>query len=211
MVNSSTSVSPWPVPDVPSATELRGRHVTLERLTADNADEVVAAIGREDTFRLGWGGGMAAATNDPHRFRAFLDGYLPGLNGAGISYLVRRDGECVGTTSVGDFEPARERCHLGWTAYHPQVRGTAVNPETKLLVLGSLFDHGWGRVRIQADVINEPSRRAIQKLGATFEGIVRRDQRRADGSWRDAAVFSIIVDDWPRVRAGLEERLRRFS
>jgi RimJ/RimL family protein N-acetyltransferase len=82
-----------------------------------------------------------------------------------------------------------------------------VNPEAKLLLLGAAFEHGFGRVKIQADVLNSRSRAAIAKLGATFEGIVRRDRPRADGSWRDSAVFSVIVDDWPAVQAGLRERV----
>jgi len=98
-----------------------------------------------------------------------------------------------------------------WTAYDPRVWGTAVNAEAKLLLLGLAFDHGFGRVKIQADSLNERSRAAIGGIGATFEGIVRRDIPRADGSWRDSAVFSIIRDDWPRVRAGLEQRLERHG
>jgi RimJ/RimL family protein N-acetyltransferase len=82
-----------------------------------------------------------------------------------------------------------------------------VNPEAKLLMLTEAFDHGFGRVRLQADDRNDRSRAAIVRLGATFEGIVRRDKRRADGSWRDTALFSIIVDEWPSVREGLERRL----
>jgi RimJ/RimL family protein N-acetyltransferase len=86
--------------------------------------------------------------------------------------------------------------------------GTAVNPESKLLLLEHAFDTcGFGRVKIQTDVINARSRAAILKLGATFEGITRRDVRRADGSWRDSAVHSILVDEWPTVRAGLRARL----
>jgi N-acetyltransferase len=87
------------------------------------------------------------------------------------------------------------------------VWGTAVNPEAKLLMLEVAFDSGFGRVKLQADARNARSRAAIAKLGATFEGIVRRDQRRADGTWRDTAVFSILADEWPAVRDGLRARL----
>ena len=66
---------------------------------------------------------------------------------------------------------------------------------------------GFGRVKLQTDVVNARSRAAILKLGATFEGITRRDVRRPDGSWRDSAVHSILVDEWPTVRAGLLTRL----
>ena len=76
-------------------------------------------------------------------------------------------------------------------------------------MLAEAFDNGFGRVKLQADVLNERSRAAILKLGATFEGVARRDRRRADGSWRGSAIYSILADEWPDVRAGLEARLAR--
>ena len=89
----------------------------------------------------------------------------------------------------------------------PRGGGTAVNPETELLLLGLACDNGFGRVKLQADAVNARSRAAIERLGARFEGVLRRVQRRPDGSWRDTAVYSILADEWPAVRAGLEERL----
>ena len=86
-----------------------------------------------------------------------------------------------------------------------------MNPEAKLLLLGLAFDHGFGRVKLQADALNDRSRAAILKLGAQFEGIARRHKPRADGSWRDSAVYAVIVDDWPSVRAGLEARLAAWG
>ena len=85
--------------------------------------------------------------------------------------------------------------------------GTAVNAEAKLLLLGLAFDSGFGRVKIQADERNERSRAAIARLGATFEGLLRRNQKRADGTWRTTALFSVIIDDWAEVRTGLQARL----
>jgi len=81
-----------------------------------------------------------------------------------------------------------------------EPRATAVNAEVTLLLLGFAFEHGFGRVKIQADALNERSRAAIGGIGATSEGIVRGDLPEADGSWRDSAVFSTIVADWPTGR-----------
>ncbi|GAA6525197.1 GNAT family protein [Intrasporangium sp. DVR] len=117
-------------------------------------------------------------------------------------------GTVVGTTSLGDVDTEREHVHLGWTMYGSRWWGTAVNPEAKFLLLAHAFETcGFGRVKLQTDVVNARSRAAIVKLGATFEGITRRDVRRPDGSWRDSAVHSILVDEWPQVRAGLRRRL----
>ena len=81
--------------------------------------------------------------------------------------------------------------------------GTQVNPECKLLLLGHAFDCGFGRVKIQTDAVNQRSQAAIAKLGATREGVLRRHTRRADGSFRDSVVFSVLRDEWPAVRDGL--------
>ena len=193
---------------VPEAIE--GRFIRLEPLEQQHLPALFAAIGHPVVFAGGYGGG-------PHGYRdteaAFIDWAQDYYQwGEGNCYAVivvggPHDGVVVGTTTLGDFDLADEAAHIGWTAYDPRVWGTAVNPEAKLLLLELAFSHGFGRVKIQADTLNERSKAAIAGLGATFEGIVRRDKPRADGSWRDSAVFSIIVDDWPRVRAGLERRL----
>ena len=82
-----------------------------------------------------------------------------------------------------------------------------MNAETKRLLLGTAFDHGFERVKLQADVLNERSRAAILRLGARFEGVLRHTQRRADGTWRDTAVYSILREEWPGVRDALDERI----
>jgi len=116
-------------------------------------------------------------------------------------------GTVVGTSSLGDVDVVNERVHLGWTMYHSSVWGTQVNPECKLLLLGHAFDCGFGRVKIQTDAVNQRSQAAIAKLGAVREGVLRRHSRRADGTFRDTVVFSVVREEWPAVRAGLEQRL----
>lgn len=118
----------------------------------------------------------------------------------------------VGSSSLGDIDLVREHAHLGWTFYGTPWWGTTVNPEAKLLLLGHAFETcGFGRVKIQTDAVNTRSRAAIDRLGAVFEGVTRRDVRRADGSWRDTAVYSVLVDEWPSVREGLLARLEGWS
>ncbi|KAB1644403.1 MULTISPECIES: GNAT family N-acetyltransferase [unclassified Pseudoclavibacter] len=198
-----TAISPLPQ-------HLLGHRIRLDPLTEQDLPALHAAIGRPEIFADGYGGGAANYHADLPSFIEWARGYYPWR--VGLPFVVRvldgpDDGHVIGTSSLTDFELHKERLHLGWTAYHPHVWGTSVNAETKLLLLSLAFDHGFGRVRIQADARNEHSRRAILKLGATFEGISRRDQPRADGSWRDAAIFSIVAADWPRVREGLQARV----
>lgn len=186
-------------------TALEGYGVRLEPYEPEHLPGLTAALGRPEVFAGGWGGGPAGArTGD--EFAAWLPTYLP--VGRAHVYVVRDAlGTIIGTSTVLDLNPAAESAHVGYTAYAPEVWATSVNPACKLLLLGHLFEHGYGRVKLQADVLNARSRAGIEKLGAQFEGIARRDAQRADGSWRDAAVYAVTVDDWPAVRAGLERRL----
>jgi RimJ/RimL family protein N-acetyltransferase len=198
----------------PDRSPLIGDYIRLDPLERADLPALFSAIARPEVFAGGFGGGPEGYTGDPERFAAFAETYFAW--DASNVHAVRlvggdHDGLLVGTTTLGDFELAQEHAHIGWTAYDPRVWGTAVNAEAKLLLLATAFDNGFGRVKLQADVRNERSRAAIAKLGATFEGIVRRDRLRADGTWRDSAVFSVIVDEWPVVRAGLEARVASFG
>ena len=193
---------------------LQGRYISLEPLSPSHADELYDAIGHPSVFAGGYGGGPAGFQPTREGFREFVARYYPWTTG--ITYGARMvggsaAGRLVGTSTLSDFDETREHAHIGWTAWSPTVWSSAVNPEAKLLMLGEAFDHGFGRVKLQADALNSRSRAAILKLGATFEGIVRRDMLRADATWRDSAVYSITIDDWPSVRSSLQKRLERFD
>ena len=194
----------------PAARVLEGQYIRLAPLTIEQLPELYAAIGSPTVFAGGWGGGPAGYRATEADFVEFGRGHFVWETGnVYAARLVGGDDDAVivGTSTLGDFDLALEHAHIGWTAWDPRVWGTAVNPEAKLLMLGEAFDHGFGRVKLQADALNSRSRAAILRLGATFEGVVRRDRPRADGSWRDTAVYSITIDDWPRVQAGLLARL----
>ncbi|WP_316306452.1 GNAT family N-acetyltransferase [Clavibacter michiganensis] len=194
---------------VPAPAPLIGTPVRLDPLTPDHLPALRAAIAHPAVFAGGFGGGSAGLRTDPAEFDAWARGYFrwDDLPCAVILVGGPHDGELVGTTSLTELDTRRERAHLGWTAYDPRVWGTVVNAEAKRLLLGLAFDAGFGRVKLQADARNAHSRAAILKLGATFEGVCRRDQLRADGTWRDAAIHSILADEWPAVRAGLDARI----
>lgn len=194
----------------PPRRELTGRHIRLVPLEEAQLPALFRAIGAPEVFASGYGGGPAGYRDTEAGFIEFARGYYDRT--ANNVYGVWLPGDkLVGTSTLGDFHEVHEHAHIGWTAYHPGVWASPVNPEAKLLLLGEAFDHGFGRVKLQADAMNARSRRAIAKLGATFEGITRRDRLRADGTWRDTAVFSILADEWPGVRAGLVARLAAFG
>lgn len=110
----------------------------------------------------------------------------------------------VGTSSYLDVSARDARLEIGSTAYTPAVWGSAVNPETKLLLLGLAFEKlGVGRVQMKTDARNVRSQNAIIRLGAVYEGTLRRHQRRRDGTLRDSMFFSILAAEWPTVREKL--------
>jgi RimJ/RimL family protein N-acetyltransferase len=120
----------------------------------------------------------------------------------------RHAGTIVGWSSYLEISPNDARLEIGNTAYDPAVWGSVVNPECKLLLLGYAFDElQMGRVQLKTDIRNHRSQAAIARLGAHYEGVLRRYQRRADGTVRDTVMFSITAEDWPEVRRSLEDRV----
>jgi N-acetyltransferase len=196
----------------PDGRSLAGDIVRLDRLVASDIDSLYAAIGSEQVYAGGFGGGPAAMPTSAEHMR---ETWIPAA-AKRFAYVVRlasdselgAEGTVVGTSSLADVDLHNERAHLGYTGYAPAVWGTKVNPAAKLLLLQHAFeDCGFGRVKIQTGLANTRSQAAIAKLGATREGVLRRHMKLADGSWRDTVVFSILADEWPDVRKGLQQRI----
>lgn len=118
-------------------------------------------------------------------------GALPWVVRARHSSAGAPAGSVLGTSSYLDVSDLDARLEIGSTAYTPQVWGTAVNPDTKAVLLAHAFEVlGMGRVQLKTDVRNTRSQAAITRLGASYEGTLRRYQRRADGTVRDTVLFS---------------------
>lgn len=197
----------------PTGSSLIGRFVRLDPVRAEDAEGLHPVYADPVAYTQGYV--MAAPPPHLDATRALVASAVAARASGRTAYTVRltgagglgEEGTVVGTSSLGDVEVTHERVHLGWTMYGSRWWGTQVNPECKLLLLGHAFDCGFGRVKIQTDAVNERSQAATAKLGATREGVLRRHTRRADGTFRDTVVFSVLRDEWPAVRAGLEQRL----
>jgi RimJ/RimL family protein N-acetyltransferase len=124
---------------------------------------------------------------------------------------VLADGEVVGMSSYLNIDRANAVTEIGGTYYRPDVRGGAVNPAAKRLLLTHAFDGGARRVQFKVDALNARSRAAVLRLGAAQEGILRQDRVTWTGRIRDTAVFSILAEEWPKVRATLDARLADFA
>lgn len=201
------------IPCLPTGKSLIGSIVRLDPAATGDARSLFAALDDPRVYAKAFHGGLRPTA--PSDVAAWVD---VAQSTGRTMYTVRLvaetplgpAGTVVGTTSLGDADLAHRRIHLGWTAYAPAMWGTAVNPECKLLLLSHAFeDCGFERVKIQTDAINDRSQAAIAKLGAVREGVLRHHQRRADGSWRDTVVFSILAGEWPAVRARLAGRIAR--
>ena len=196
---------------LPTGQPLVGPVVRLDASVPDDAAPLFAALDDERVYAKAYNGGHRPES------AAELAGWIVAAGREGRAmYTARLAADCelgpagsvVGTSSLGDASLIHRRIHLGWTAYAPAAWGTAINPACKLLLLGHAFDDcGFERVKIQTDSINVRSQAAIAKLGATREGVLRHHQRRADGSWRDTVVFSILAAEWPAVRDRLRQRI----
>lgn len=185
---------------------LENAFVQLEPFDESNKDAVRAALDHDPDA---WDG-MVTAAYGLH-FDAWWDAAIAAMRSQSrIAYAVRRksDGEIVGTSSLYEIKPEHLRCELGSTFYRPDARGGAVNPATKLLLLDHAFGHGMVRVEIITDALNVVSQSAIRKLGAVYEGRLRKHKRTWTGRMRDTEMFAIIDSDWLSVRAGLESRLQ---
>ena len=120
--------------------------------------------------------------------------------------LVRPDGSLAGTSRFLDVREYDASLEIGWTMLFADARATYVNGRAKALMIGRAFDAGFARVQLKTDARNARSRAAIAAIGATYEGTLRSYQRRADGTVRDSAMFSITAAEWAAVRRALDAR-----
>ncbi len=141
-------------------------------------------------------------------FRVYMEKTLAMPGRLPFATVLRETGKAVGTTSYFDIRPEHRGLEIGHTWIATPYQGTQVNPEAKYLMLRHAFeDLGAMRVQLKTDGRNLQSQRAMEKLGAQKEGVLRKHVVLPDGYVRDTVMYSITDEDWPKVKAGLEERL----
>ena len=190
----------------PERVVLAGRFVRLEPLDEHHRDDLLAAAAQDPaTFRY-MGADLSVGAD---AWPAYLaDALRPDY--VAWATVDAATGRAVGASRFGDIAPEHGRVEIGWTWIAPSHQRTAVNTEAKLLQLGYAFDQlGATRVALKTDGRNLRSQAAIERLGAQREGTLRRHVRLPDGFIRDTVYFSILAEEWPAVKARLEERLAR--
>jgi RimJ/RimL family protein N-acetyltransferase/nitroimidazol reductase NimA-like FMN-containing flavoprotein (pyridoxamine 5'-phosphate oxidase superfamily) len=186
------SRSPWLV-----AAPMTGRHVMMEQLTPSHVDGLCTALADDEVWR--YLPTVRPQTRD--EMAAHVSGALRSQwLGEQVPWVQRdpHSGEVMGMTSYHDIDPERRSVGIGHTILGRRWWRTGVNTESKLLLLERAFDVlGAERVFWYTDVRNERSQRAIARLGASRDGIIRRHRLRPDGTWRDSVLFAMTADEWP--------------
>jgi RimJ/RimL family protein N-acetyltransferase len=187
---------------------LEGQAGRLEPLTAAHVT-ALSEVGLDPEL-WAWTVSLVRTEDD---MRRYVEAALA-ARAAGTAYpfatVERASGRVVGTTRYCAIEPEHRRLEIGYTFVAPSYQRTAINTEAKYLMLRHAFDVlGMNRVEFKTDVLNTKSRNALLGIGAMEEGVLRAHVITETGRVRDTIYFSILSDEWPRVRDRLEARMRR--
>lgn len=186
---------------------LRGPHASLIPLSADHAGPLAEAARDGELWRL-WYTTVPSPDAMPGEIARRLS-----LHTAGSMLpftVLDATGHAVGMTTYMNVDAVQQRVEIGSTWYAARVQRTAVNTQCKLLLLTHAFvELECIAVELRTHVLNTQSRRAIERLGARLDGILRNHMRMPNGTLRDTAVYSVIQSEWPTVHAHLRWQLER--
>jgi len=188
----------------PKPVTLRGAHVILEPLEARHAADLFEAGGDEAIWRFLPRPPLASVSDSREMVADALESaadrtQLP------FAIVDRSSGKAVGSTRYLDIRRAHRALEVGWTWLGRRYQRTAVNTESKYLLLSHAFEElGAGRVQFQTDGRNVRSQNAIVRLGAKLEGVLRKDKMLWDGHVRDSVLYSVVDSEWPTVKAQLQ-------
>ena len=194
-------------PDILAPVTLRGEHATLVPLALDHHDALCEAVRDGELWQLWY-----TAIPAPERMRAEIERRLALRQQRSMLPFTVLDaaGRVVGMSTYMNIDNAHQRVEIGSTWYAKSAQRTPLNTQCKRLLLAHAFDTlACIAVEFRTHRFNTQSRRAIERLGAQLDGILRSHQRAANGSLRDTAVYSITAAEWPAVRAHLDFQLAR--
>ncbi len=187
---------------------LKGAYVALEPLMHSHVDALQSAVRDGELWQLWY-----ASVPSPDEMARYVDTAIRASTNGEMAFAVRnlKTQQIVGTTRLYNVEPAHKRGLIGYTWYAKSAQGTVINTEAKYLLLQYWFEvQQANAVEFRTHFFNEASRRAIKRLGAKQDGILRSHQILKDGSVRDTVVYSIIASEWPAVRNNLQAKLAKF-
>jgi RimJ/RimL family protein N-acetyltransferase len=187
---------------------LEGHGIRLEPMTGHHTEALAAAVADGQLWELWY-----TAAPKPEETGAYITTALEGLAGGHmLPWIVRElaSGRVVGSTRYHDIVAPIDRVEIGYTWYSQSWQRTHVNTTCKLLLMTHAFQTlGCAVVALRTDRFNVRSQRAIERLGAQKDGVLRHHGVRKDGSPRDTVIYSILAGEWPDVKRNLESRLSR--
>lgn len=189
---------------------LQGKLVKLEPLNRTHFDGLIAAgedsrIWEQLPLPGGWPDGLRRELNNAMLLKSSGQQFP-------FAVLERHTNRVLGSTRLFELLPEHKKLEIGWTWYHPSAWHTGVNTEAKLLLLTHCFEvYGLQRVQLKTRSTNLRSANAIRKIGATFEGTLRKDRMMPDGTPRDTVLFSILDEEWPRVKQNIQKLLAEYT
>jgi RimJ/RimL family protein N-acetyltransferase len=187
---------------------LRSPPVSLEPLARSHLADLVDSVLDGELWKLWY-----TTIPEPDQMGAEIDRRLAlAQEGSMLPFAVmdHHTGRAVGMTTFMHIDPINRRVEIGSTWYRKAVQRTSLNTHCKLLLLEHAFEiRDCIAVEFRTHAFNQQSRRAIERLGAKLDGILRQHQRTANGALRDTCVYSIIASEWPTVKAHLQWQLAR--
>ncbi|MEO9329492.1 GNAT family N-acetyltransferase [Gordonia aurantiaca] len=182
---------------------LVGERVTLRPLDLDDAPALARVV--EDPARFRWTSGTPTDLGAAERF--ITTALADPESRVAFAVVDNTDGHLVGSTSFYEIDRANLSACIGYTFYAERVQGTTVNPTAKFLLMRHAFEEcGAVRLTWHTHELNAQSRAAIEKLGARFEGLLRKHRRFGDG-WRTTALYAMTDDEWPAAKTKLLQRM----
>ncbi|TDM09315.1 MAG: GNAT family N-acetyltransferase [Ideonella sp. MAG2] len=182
--------------------------VCLVPLELGHEEGLKAAAADGELWRL-----RVTSVPEPDNTRAYIENALKAqAEGHRLPFAVlhQPSGQVIGSTSYHDIVPAASRLEIGWTWYAQSHQRSAVNTTAKLLLLRHAFETLGARVvGWRTDNFNFASQRAIERLGAHKDGVIRHHAPRRDGTVRDTVMYSLLAGEWPEVKAHLLWQLSR--
>lgn len=184
---------------------LSSERLRLEPLTLQHLDGLKAAAADGELWNLRF-----TSVPAPHETLAYIEQALSTPNRRPFVVVDPASGRVLGSTSYHDIVPAIDRLEIGYTWYAQSTQRSHVNTTAKLMLLTHAFDTlGAKVVGWRTDNFNHASQRAIERLGARRDGVIRHHAPRRDGTVRDTVMYSLTAGEWPEVRAHLQWQLAR--